>query len=31
MYNSLCGPRTDKELSGVLRKMGYKAEQVVKF
>lgn len=31
MYDALCGPRTDKELTGLLADMGYKAEQVYKF
>ena len=31
MYNVLCGPREDEELSGVLADMGYKKEQVYKF
>jgi cytochrome-b5 reductase len=31
MYNALTGPREDKELSGLLKEMGYKTEQVYKF
>jgi cytochrome-b5 reductase len=31
LYNALCGPREEKELTGLLGDMGYKAEQVVKF
>jgi len=31
MYNALCGPRDQKELTGVLADLGYKAEQVYKF
>jgi cytochrome-b5 reductase len=31
MYNALTGPREDKELSGLLKEMGYKSEQVYKF
>jgi cytochrome-b5 reductase len=31
MYNTLTGPREDKELSGLLKEMGYKSEQVYKF
>mmetsp|Transcript_8414 Transcript_8414/g.12975 ORF Transcript_8414/g.12975 Transcript_8414/m.12975 type:complete len:347 (+) Transcript_8414:301-1341(+) len=31
MYNALCGPREEKELSGLLKEMGYSAEQVYKF
>jgi len=31
MYNIFCGPRGDKELSGVLKEMGYTADQVYKF
>jgi len=31
MYNAFCGPRTDKELSGLLAEMGYTADQVYKF
>jgi len=31
MYNALCGPRDDKELSGVLAEMGYNKNQVFKF
>lgn len=31
MYNALTGPREDKELGGLLKEMGYKAEQVYKF
>lgn len=31
MYDALCGPRTDKELTGLLAEMGYRAELVVKF
>jgi len=31
MYNALCGPRSQKELTGVLYQMGYKAEQVYKY
>merc|ERR1712226_262250 len=31
MYNSFCGPRNEKELSGILKEMGYSADQVFKF
>lgn len=31
MYDALCGPRGDPELTGVLREMGYEKEEVVKF
>jgi hypothetical protein len=31
MYNALTGPREEKELSGLLKEMGYKTEQVYKF
>uniref|UniRef100_A0A7S4T701 NADH-cytochrome b5 reductase n=1 Tax=Alexandrium monilatum TaxID=311494 RepID=A0A7S4T701_9DINO len=31
MYDTLCGPRDKKELSGVLKVMGYRDEQVFKF
>jgi cytochrome-b5 reductase len=31
MYNALCGPREEEELTGVLGEMGYKKEQVYKF
>ncbi|KAL3923210.1 MAG: hypothetical protein SGILL_001779, partial [Bacillariaceae sp.] len=31
MYNALCGPREDKEISGLLKEMGYTKEQVYKF
>jgi len=31
MYNALSGPREDKELGGLLKEMGYSAEQVYKF
>lgn len=31
MYNALCGPRDQKELSGLLAEMGYNEEQVFKF
>eukprot|EP00814_Leptocylindrus_danicus_P021724 CAMPEP_0116030662 /NCGR_PEP_ID=MMETSP0321-20121206/16996_1 /TAXON_ID=163516 /ORGANISM="Leptocylindrus danicus var. danicus, Strain B650" /LENGTH=305 /DNA_ID=CAMNT_0003505527 /DNA_START=65 /DNA_END=982 /DNA_ORIENTATION=- len=31
MYNALCGPRDEKELTGVLAEMGYEASQVYKF
>ena len=31
MYDTLTGPRGDKELSGLLAEMGYEAAQVVKF
>ena len=31
MYNALCGPRDQKELTGLLAEMGYTAEQVYKF
>jgi len=31
MYDALCGPRGEKELSGVLKEMGYSADQVTKF
>jgi cytochrome-b5 reductase len=31
MYNALCGSRDEKELSGLLKEIGYSAEQVYKF
>jgi cytochrome-b5 reductase len=31
MYDALCGPRDDKEVSGLLKEMGYSSEQVYKF
>lgn len=31
MYDALCGPRGDKELTGVLAEIGYSSEQVHKF
>jgi len=31
MYDIFCGPRGDKDLSGVLKEMGYTADQVYKF
>lgn len=31
MYDALCGPRGDKELTGLLADMGYNKEQVYKF
>lgn len=31
MYDAFCGPRDQKELSGILADLGYKAEQVYKF
>lgn len=31
LYNALCGPRDQKELSGLLADMGYNEEQVYKF
>lgn len=31
MYNALCGPREEAELTGVLADLGYKAEEVTKF
>lgn len=31
MYNALTGPREDKELSGLLKEMGYTTDQVYKF
>jgi len=31
MYEALCGPRGEKELSGVLKERGYAASQVYKF
>eukprot|EP00586_Coscinodiscus_wailesii_P013170 CAMPEP_0172503948 /NCGR_PEP_ID=MMETSP1066-20121228/174028_1 /TAXON_ID=671091 /ORGANISM="Coscinodiscus wailesii, Strain CCMP2513" /LENGTH=286 /DNA_ID=CAMNT_0013279901 /DNA_START=190 /DNA_END=1050 /DNA_ORIENTATION=+ len=31
MYNAICGPREDKEISGVLQECGYEASQVYKF
>mmetsp|Transcript_52673 Transcript_52673/g.118664 ORF Transcript_52673/g.118664 Transcript_52673/m.118664 type:complete len:284 (-) Transcript_52673:89-940(-) len=31
MYNELCGPRDQKELTGTLSEMGYSASQVFKF
>lgn len=31
MYTALCGPRGEKELTGLLKEMGYSAEQVYKF
>jgi len=31
LYDSLCGPRADPQLSGALRDLGYRAEDVYKF
>lgn len=31
MYEALCGPRTEKEVKGVLADLGYSADQVYKF
>jgi len=31
MYNALCGPRDQEELTGLLKDMGYTAQQVYKF
>lgn len=31
MYKIFCGPRDEKDLTGILKDMGYKAEQVYKF
>mmetsp|Transcript_111207 Transcript_111207/g.346621 ORF Transcript_111207/g.346621 Transcript_111207/m.346621 type:complete len:169 (+) Transcript_111207:455-961(+) len=31
LYDALCGPRDQAELTGTLAEMGYKAEQVFKF
>lgn len=31
MYNALCGPREEKDVTGLLGEMGYKTEQVFKF
>jgi len=31
MYNIFCGPRGDKDLSGLLKEMGYSSNQVYKF
>ena len=31
MYESLCGPRDDPELTGILRDLGYSKDQVIKF
>jgi len=31
MYDMMCGPRTEKELTGLLAEMGYKPDQVYKF
>lgn len=31
MYNVFCGPRDEKEITGILGEMGYKPEQVYKF
>jgi cytochrome-b5 reductase len=31
MYQSLCGPRDDPQLSGILADLGYRADQVYKF
>jgi cytochrome-b5 reductase len=31
MYDAMCGPRSEKELSGLLKDMGYSKEQVYKF
>jgi len=30
-YDSLCGPRTDQQLSGILHRLGYSLSQIVKF
>lgn len=31
MYETLCGPRTEKTVTGVLADLGYSADQVYKF
>ena len=31
MYNALCGPRGDPEVTGLLKKLGYSKSQVYKF
>jgi cytochrome-b5 reductase len=31
MYDALCGPRGEKELTGLFKDMGYSAEQIYKF
>lgn len=31
MYESLCGPRTEKEVTGVLKELGFSDDQVFKF
>jgi len=31
MYNLLCGPRTEKEVTGILGELGYSSSQVFKF
>lgn len=31
MYKALCGPRDEKDISGLLKEMGYSADQVFKF
>lgn len=31
MYKQICGPRTEKEVTGLLGEMGYKSSQVFKF
>jgi cytochrome-b5 reductase len=31
MYDAFCGPRTDKELTGLLAELGYNKDQVCKF
>ena len=31
MYNALCGPREEEEISGVLAEMGYSKDQITKF
>lgn len=31
MYNALCGPREEEDVSGILAEMGYSKEQVTKF
>lgn len=31
MYNALCGPREEEEVSGVLAEMGYSKDQITKF
>jgi len=31
MYESLCGPRTEEDVSGVLGEMGYNSDQIFKF